>query len=164
MSKSNPYDFGLLDTDLTNTFPTSAPNVLAGVNSNYSGLMPGGSFSSFGSGFDLNQLSKLDPMAQMVAIPYFMDNPEKKRKELEALLPTLENFYSRQAEKQFNFGLKSNLWGAAITSIANLPPTLAQSAAQVREGRLAGLQAILDQAQRPYNIGGLSMPYNTYRI
>jgi len=53
MSKSNPLCiFGLLDTDLTNTFPTSAPNVLAGVNSNYSGLMPGGKFFlPFGSGF-----------------------------------------------------------------------------------------------------------------
>jgi len=51
----------------------------------------------------LNQLSKLDPMAQMVAIPYFMDNPEKKRKELEALLPTLENFLFKTSRKAIQF-------------------------------------------------------------
>ena len=58
MSKSTPYNFGLLDTNLTNTFPTSAPNVLAGSNTNYSDLMPAAKSST---GFDWSQLSGMSP-------------------------------------------------------------------------------------------------------
>jgi hypothetical protein len=164
MSNSTSYDYGLLDTDLTNTFPTFAPTGLAGFNSNYSGLMPGGSFSSFGSGFDLNQISKLDPGAQMLAISAFNNNPKRQAEVIMGLLPELEAYQDRRAEKAQKLGLQSNLWGAAIKSISDLPKTIAESAARVREGRLAGQQAILNQAQRPYNISGFNMPYTSYRI
>lgn len=162
MSNSIPYDFGLLGDS---TFPTSAPtNLLAGFNSNYSGLMPGGSFSSFGSGFDLNQISKLDPGAQMLAISAFKNDPIRQIEAVKSLWPMYEASQKRQAEYAQRLGLQSNLWGAAIKSIADLPKTIAQSAAQVRQGRLAGQQAILDQAQRPYNISGFNMPYTSYRV
>ncbi len=161
MSKSTPYDFGLLGDS---TFPTSAPTgMLAGFNSNYSGLMPGGS-SSFGLGYDLNQISNLDPMAQVFAINAYKNDPKRQIEMFKGLLPELEAYQNRQAEKAQKLGLQSNLWGAAIKSIADLPKTIAQGVGQVRDARLAGQQAILNQAQRRYNIGGFSMPYNTYRV
>ena len=162
MSNSTPYDFGLLGDS---TFPTSAPTgLLAGFNSNYSGLMPGVGSSGFGTGLDLNQISNLDSMAQVFAINAYMNNPERQFGMLRRFLPELEAYQDRRAEKAQKLGLQSNLWGAAIKSIADLPKTIAQSAAQVRQGRLAGQQAILDQAQRPYNISGFNMPYTSYRV
>jgi len=164
MSESTPYNFGLLDTDLTNTFPTYAPRGLAGFNSNYSGLMPGGSSSSFGTGLDWNQISNLSPMGQAFAVNAYMNDPERQFGTFMRYLPQLEKVFDRRAEKAQQLGLQSNLWGAAIKSISDLPKTIAESAARVREGRLAGQQAILNQAQRPYNISGFNMPYTSYRI
>jgi len=164
MSNSTSYDYGLLDTDLTNTFPTFAPTGLAGSNSNYSGLMPGGSSSSFGTGLDWNQISNLSPMGQAFAINSYMNDPERQFGTFMRYLPELEKIFDRRAEKAQRLGLQSNLWGAAIKSIADLPKTIAESAARVREGRLAGEQTILKQQQRPYDITGLSMPYTSYRI
>lgn len=162
MTNSIPYDFDLLGDS---TFPTSAPtDMLAGFNSNYSGLMPGGGSSSFGSGFDLNQISNLSPMAQVYAINSYTNDPKRQSEMVMGLLPELEEFYNRRAEKAQELGLQSNLLTAAIKSITDLPKTIAQSAAQVRQGRLAGQQAILEQQQRPYNISGLNMPYTSYRV
>ena len=162
MSKSTPYDFGLLGDS---TFPTSAPTgMLAGFNSNYSGLMPGGSSSSFGTGLDWNQISNLSPMGQFAAINAFSTDPKRQIGIVKSLLPEIEAMRAREAERAQRLGLNANLAGAAITTIANLPKTISDSAERVRQARLAGQLAILDQKRRPYDIRGFNMPYTSYRI
>ena len=162
MSKSTPYDFGLLGDS---TFPTSAPTgMLAGFNSNYSGLMPGGSSSSFGTGLDWNQISNLSPMGQFAAINAFGNDPIRQIEAVKSLWPMYEASQKRQAEYAQRLGLNANLVGAALTTITNLPKTISDSAERVRQARLAGEQTILKEQQRPYNIGGFNIPYTSYRI
>lgn len=165
MSESTPYNFDLLDKDLTYTFPISAPNVLAGLNPNYSGFMPGGSpFSSFGSGFDFEQISKLDPTAQMLAINFAENRYQGDPKRIAEAYREISPIKREEAKLAQELGKESVLYGAAIKSVLDLPKIIAQGTGQLNRASLAGKQAILDQAQRPYNIGGFSMPYNTYRI
>ena len=163
MSKSTPYDFGLLGDS---AFPTSAPTgMLAGFNSNYSGLMPGGSSSSFGTGLDWNQISNLSSMGQFAAINAFGNDPIRQIGGIvKGLLPELEAMRAREAERAQRLGLNANLVGAALTTITNLPKTISDSAERVRQARLAGQLAILDQKRRPYDISGFNMPYTSYRI
>jgi len=155
MSKSTPYNFSLLDTDLTNTFPTSAPNVLAGFNTNYSAFMPGGSSSSFGSGLDFDQISKLDPMSQMLAINLFENRYQGDPKRIAEAYAAVAPFKKEEAKLAQELGKESVLYSAAVNSLLKLPDTIARGVGMYNQGRLAGAQARLDQAQRPYNIGGL---------
>jgi hypothetical protein len=118
MSKSTPYNFSLLDTDLTNTFPTSAPRGLAGFNSNYTGLMPAGSSSSFGSGFNFNEISKLkDPMAQMFAMQIAENRYQNDPKRLAEAYKTIAPFKLQEAKEMQKLGMMSNAFASLLKDV-----------------------------------------------
>jgi hypothetical protein len=154
MSKSAPYNFSLLDKGLTNTFPTSAPNVLAGFNTNYSGLMPGGSSSS---GFDWSQVSNMDP--NMLGILKYTDWNQQRMNDSQRLkeqLEILEPMFERRAEKQMKYGMLSNAFASLLKDVP----------AAIKNYAYAGRQydpARINIAAQPI-LPGSSMPNMTVNI
>lgn len=161
MTSSFGFGVPIKDVDSSSFYN---PNFLAGLNKNYSSFLPSPATtqSPYGFlGFDLSSIPKEDRGLAMFAA---MSDPTRQTRAMVDAFKQLDPLLLEQAREKQKLGIQSNLWGAAIKSIADLPKTIAQSAAQAREGRLAGQQAILNQQQRPYNIGGFSMPYNSYRV
>jgi hypothetical protein len=118
MSKSTPYNFNLLDTDLTNTFPTSASRGLAGFNSNYTDLMPAGSPSSFDSGFNFNEISKLkDPMAQMFAMQIAENRYQGDPKRLAEAYKAIAPFKLQEAKEMQKLGMMSNAFASLLKDV-----------------------------------------------
>jgi len=104
---------------MSKSTPSYAPTgLLAGFNSNYSGLMPGGGSSSFGSGFDWNQINKIkDPIAQMYAMQIAENRYQGDPKRLAEAYKELAPFRLQEAKEMQKLGMMSNAFASLLKDV-----------------------------------------------